>query len=216
MPGKRNGPGMQAPLSHLHRFVAGATRRPLLLLHGTGGDENELLALGAAVAPGIALLSPRGQVREGELNRFFRRFAENVFDIDDLKARTHALADFIAEAQTAYGLDTPLAVGFSNGANTASSLLMLRPESLAGAILLRAIHSFTPETLPDLTRKPVLFVSGGFDSVMPVELAKPLAGLLQSAGAPLTHRILRAGHPLVQQDADLAARWWAEVGSLAA
>jgi phospholipase/carboxylesterase len=201
----------QAALSHIHRFVPGAAERPLLLLHGTGGDENDLLDLGAAVAPGVALLSPRGQVREGSMNRFFRRFAEGLFDIEDIKARTHALADFIAEARTAYGLGVPVAMGFSNGANIASALLMLRPESLAGAILLRAMHTFDPDVLPDLSKKPVLFLSGGFDSMMSPEQAKPLAAILEKAGAALTHRTLRAGHSLTQEDVSIAAQWWAQL-----
>src|SRR5436190_244520 len=102
-------------LSYIHRFVDGDHARPLLLLHGTGGDESDLLPLGQAIAPGVALLSPRGQVREGGANRFFRRLAEGVFDIPDLKARTLALADFIAEARETYGLAAPIALGFSNG-----------------------------------------------------------------------------------------------------
>lgn len=199
-----------AGLSHIHRFVAGSMRAPLLLLHGTGGDEDELLPLGAAAAPGAALLSPRGQVREGTLNRFFRRFSETVFDIDDLKRRTHALADFVAQARQTYGLPPPVALGFSNGANTAAAMLMLRPESLAGAILLRTVPTFEPEVLPDLAARPVLIVSGGFDALMPVEEARSVATLLGKAGAPVTHRVLRAGHPLTPEDEALAGAWLTE------
>jgi len=199
----------ETALSHIHRFVPGAASRPLLLLHGTGGDENDLLDLGAALAPGVALISPRGQVREGSMNRFFRRFAEGVFDIDDLKLRTHALADFLVEARKAYGLGAPIALGFSNGANIASSLLLLRPESLAGAALLRATYTFEPEALPDLRAKPALILSGGFDAMMPLEEAKKLAGVLEKAGAPVTHRVLRAGHGLTQEDLAITAQWLA-------
>lgn len=196
-------------LSHIHRFVPGAAGRPLLLLHGTGGDENDLLDLGAGLAPGVALLSPRGQVREGSMNRFFRRFAEGIFDIEDLKLRTHALADFIDEARKAYGLGAPVALGFSNGANIAASLMLLRPESLAGAALLRATFTLEPEPLPDLHDKPALIVSGGFDSMMPLDDAKKLASVLEKAGAPVTHRVLRAGHGLTQEDLAITAQWLA-------
>ena len=196
-------------LSHIHRFVPGAGSRPLLLLHGTGGDENDLIDLGAALAPGIALISPRGQVREGSMNRFFRRFAEGVFDIEDLKLRAHALADFLVEARKAYGLGTPVALGFSNGANIASALLLLRPESLAGAALLRATYTFEPQELPDLSAKPALILSGGFDSMMPLDEAKKLAGVLEKAQAPVTHRVLRAGHGLTQEDLAITAQWLA-------
>ena len=201
----------QTTLSHIHRFVPGATERPLLLLHGTGGDENDLLDLGATIAPGVALLSPRGQVREGSMNRFFRRFAEGQFDIPDLKARTQALADFIVEARKAYGLGAPVALGFSNGANIAASLLMLRPESLAGAILLRAMHTFDPDVVPDLGGKPVLFLSGALDSMTSPEQAKHLAAILEKGGTRLTHRTLRAGHGLTQEDVAIAAQWWKEL-----
>src|SRR6478672_3594902 len=115
-------------LSYRHRFVEGNRERPLLLLHGTGGDESDLLPLGERLAPGAALLSPRGTVSEGGANRFFRRFAEGVFDVDDLKARTEALADFVVEARDSYGLAAPIALGFSNGANIAAALLLQRPE----------------------------------------------------------------------------------------
>ena len=108
-------------LSHRHRFVpaTAAGKPPILLLHGTGGDENDLLPLGQTIAPGAALLSPRGKVLEGGMPRFFRRLAEGVFDEHDVRRRANELADFVLEARDAYGLDAPIAVGFSNGANIA-------------------------------------------------------------------------------------------------
>lgn len=126
-------------LSHRHLFVPATDpgRPPLLLLHGTGGDESDLVPLGRAVAPGAALLSPRGAVLEQGRPRFFRRLAEGVFDEADVERRAHDLADFIDEAQARYGLAAPVALGFSNGANIAAALLWLRPEVLAGAVLLR-------------------------------------------------------------------------------
>src|SRR5205814_6805513 len=125
-----------------HRFVPGAdpARPPLLLLHGTGGNESDLLPLGEMIAPGAALLSPRGQVLEHGMPRFFRRFAEGVFDVEDLKARTNELAQFIDSAAEHYGLSKRhlVAVGYSNGANIAASLILLHPHYLAAGVLFRA------------------------------------------------------------------------------
>ena len=155
-------------LGFIHRFIPATQpgKPPLLLLHGTGGNENDLLPLGAQLSPGAALLSPRGKVLENGMPRFFRRLAEGVFDLADLKVRTAELTDFIAAARKAYGLDAPVAVGFSNGANIAASLLLTRPQALRGAVLLRAMLPFEPEPLPDLAGKPVLLLSGDRKSVV--------------------------------------------------
>src|SRR5215203_5831700 len=142
-------------LSHLHQFMPAATvgRPPILLLHGTGGDENDLLPLGQTIAPGAALLSPRGRVLEGGAPRFFRRLAEGVFDEQDVRRRANELADYVQDARDAYRLDAPIAVGFSNGANIAAAVLQLRPEVLAGAILLRAMVPLKEVPEPDLDGK---------------------------------------------------------------
>src|SRR6516162_6371795 len=128
-------------LSHPHRYVPATApdKSPILLLHGTGGDENDLLPLGRLVAPGAALLSPRGKVLEGGMPRFFRRLTEGVFDEEDVRRRALELSDFVAEARAAYGIAAPFALGYSNGANIAAAVLPLRPDVLAGAILLRAM-----------------------------------------------------------------------------
>jgi phospholipase/carboxylesterase len=199
-------------LSYRHRFVEGNHERPLLLLHGTGGDESDLLPLGERLAPGAALLSPRGNVSENGANRFFRRFAEGVFDLEDLKARTQELAKFVTEARSAYGLGTPMALGYSNGANIAAALLLARPEVLRGAVLLRAMVPFEPDTLPDLSGKPVLILSGAMDPIIPTTNAKRLAGLLQESGAAVTHRILPTGHGLSQADLAETAQWLQRLG----
>lgn len=195
-------------LSHIHRFEPGAGTNGLLLLHGTGGDEHDLIDLGHAIAPGAPLLSPRGQVKEGAANRFFRRLAEGVFDIADLKARTQALADFVADAGKAYGTAPPVALGFSNGANIGASLLLLRPEVISGAILLRATLPFEPENMPDLTGKPVLILSGQADPMTSAAKVDRLAKLLKDAGADVQHEFLPAGHGLIQRDLSLAQNWW--------
>jgi phospholipase/carboxylesterase len=196
-------------LSFIHRFEPASEpgRPPLLLLHGTGGNEDDLLPLGPMLSPGSALLSPRGKVLEGGMPRFFRRLAEGVFDEDDVRRRAQELADFIAEAREAYGLAAPVAVGFSNGANIAAALLQLRPEALAGAALLRAMVPLQDPPVADLTAKPVLIVSGTRDPVVPIESAKRLASLLSAAGAAVQHRALPTGHGLSQDDVALTKAW---------
>jgi phospholipase/carboxylesterase len=196
-------------LSHLHRFVPASEpgRPPVLLLHGTGGNEDDLLPLGRMIAPGSALLSPRGKVLEGGMPRFFRRLAEGVFDEADLRRRAADLADFIAEARAAYGLAAPVAVGFSNGANMAAAVLMLRPETLAGAALLRAMPPLTELPAADLAGKPVLILSGTDDPIVPAAGAVRLAGTLRDAGAAVDHRTLPAGHGLSQADVTITKAW---------
>ncbi len=196
-------------LSFTHRFEPASRTGavPLLLLHGTGGDENDLLPFGRAVAPGSALLSPRGQVLEGAMPQFFRRLAEGVFDEEDLRRRTHELADFIAEARVAYGIEAPVAVGFSNGANIAAAMLMLRPEVLAGAVLLRAMAPFADPPVSDLAGKPVLLLSGEADPIIPADNAARLAAALTAAGADLRQQVLPVGHGLSQADVALTKAW---------
>lgn len=201
--------------SFIHRFEPGTEpgAPPLLLLHGTGGDEADLLPLGRAVAPGSALLSPRGKVLEGGMPRFFRRLREGVFDEEDVRARAHELADFIAEARAAYGLPVPVALGFSNGANIAAAMLQLRPEALAGAILLRAMVPLADPPAAQLRGKPVLLLSGQLDPIVPADNAARLAALLREAGAVVRHRVLPSGHGLSQADVTAAGTWLRELTS---
>lgn len=196
-------------LGFIHRFIPAerSGRPPLLLLHGTGGDENDLVPLGRQLSPGAALLSPRGKVMENGMPRFFRRLAEGVFDLADLKGRTLELAEFIAAARKAYDLAAPIAVGFSNGANIAASLLLTRADALSGALLMRAMLPFEPQTLPDLAGKPVLLLSGSADPIIPAASRGRLVAVLQGAGADLTYKALPAGHNLTQDDLTLAAHW---------
>jgi phospholipase/carboxylesterase len=196
-------------LSFIHRFepATEAGRPPLLLLHGTGGDEEDLLPLGRMIAPGSALLSPRGKILEGGMPRFFRRLAEGVFDEADVRHRANELADFIAEAREAYGLAAPVAVGFSNGANIAAAVLTLRPEALAGAVLLRAMVPLSDTRADDLRGKGVLLLSGAADPIIPAENAGRLAAILKDAGATVEHKVLPVGHGLSQADVTLAKAW---------
>jgi len=192
----------------IHRFEPGPdTARPLLLLHGTGGDETDLLPLGRTVAPEAALLAPRGAVSENGMPRFFRRLAEGVFDEADLRRRTGDLAAFVAASRTRYGLGAPVALGFSNGANIAASLLLLRPETLAGAVLIRPMVPLAEPPAADLAGRPVLILSGAMDPIVPAENARRLAQQLTAAGARVEHRILPTGHGLSQADIGLALNW---------
>lgn len=193
-------------LSFVHRFEPATEKSvpPLLLLHGTGGDENDLIDLGRIVAPGAALLSPRGKVLEGGMPRFFRRLAEGVFDEDDVRRRANELADFVSEAREEYGLVAPIALGFSNGANIAAAALLQRPDALAGAVLLRAMVPLSEPPAADLSGKPVLILSGSMDPIVPAANAAHLARQLQHAGADVEHRTLPASHGLSQADVTLA------------
>jgi phospholipase/carboxylesterase len=200
-------------LSYLHRFEAGSdpTKPPILLLHGTGGDENDLLPLGRAIAPGSALLSPRGKEVERGMARFFRRMSEGVFDEDDIRRRAGELAGFIAEARASYRLTAPIAIGYSNGANIAAALLLLHPDALAGAALMRAIAPFRHAPKVDLAGKPVLLLSGEGDPMAPAESAGRLAATLVGAGATVRRELLPTGHQLSEADAALARDWLARL-----
>jgi predicted esterase len=200
----------------IHQFLPSAdpaASPTLLLLHGTGGDENDLLGLGRALDGGASLLSPRGKVLEGGMPRFFRRLAEGVFDLDDLTQRTHELADFVADAAARYGFDRQrvVAVGFSNGANIAASLLLLRPETLAAAALFRPMVPLVPATLPDLSRVPVFIGAGRQDPIVPPAETERLAALLRQANAPVTLHWEANGHGLMQGDLVAAQEWITDV-----
>jgi phospholipase/carboxylesterase len=200
---------MSSDLSFIHRFEPGDRLEapPLLLLHGTGGDENDLLPLGKAIAPGSALLSPRGKVLEHGMPRFFRRLAEGVFDEEDVRRRANELADFIAEARKRYGLAAPIALGYSNGANIAAAMMLLRPEAVAGALLLRAMVPLRAAPRADLREKAVLIVSGQLDPIIPADNSASLAAMLKSAGADVQQSVLPIGHGLSQADVTVGRAW---------
>jgi predicted esterase/catechol 2,3-dioxygenase-like lactoylglutathione lyase family enzyme len=197
----------------IYRFVrpsAYATSFGLVLLHGTGGNENDLVPVGEAVAPGAALLSPRGRVREHGAPRFFRRLAEGVFDGEDLRARAHELADFIARAAQRHGLDRArlYALGFSNGANIAAATLLLRPETFAGAVLLRPMMlPIAADESPGLAGRPVLILAGQTDVIVPEQQPSTLAALLHDAGAQVELEWVQAGHPVTSGELSRIAAW---------
>ncbi len=198
-------------LGFAHRFVPAEGDDPntLLLLHGTGGNEDDLLPLGRLLRGNAALLSPRGKVLEHGMPRFFRRLAEGVFDEEDLIKRTHELADFVEAAADEYGLDRnrTWAVGFSNGANIAASLLLLHPGLLAGGVLLRAMVPLEPEPTPDLSGTPVYLAAGRSDPIVPPKNTERLAGLLREARADVTLDWQPGGHGIGRPEVDAAGQW---------
>jgi len=197
----------------IHEFVPGTSNRTLLLLHGTGGNERDLIPLGRELDPNAALLSPRGKVLENGMPRFFRRLAEGVFDLEDLKYRTNELADFVTAAAQHYGFATDqfVAVGYSNGANIAASLLLLRPEILRAAILFRAMVPLVPDKLAELSSVHVWIGAGNQDPIIPPSEVQRLVELLRRAGADVTIRFFNAGHGLTNDDVVTARDWLAKL-----
>jgi predicted esterase len=203
---------MERPtLQFTHQFIpARAADAPtLLLLHGTGGDEYNLLDLGRELYPQAALLSPRGQVLENGMPRFFRRLAEGVFDLDDLRRRTADLAQFVGAAAEAYQFDPKrvIAVGYSNGANIAASLMLLYPRVLAGAVLFHAMVPLVPDELPDLSGVPVFMGAGQFDPLIPPAQTERLGLMLQQAGADVALHWEAGGHALSMAEVQAATAW---------
>ena len=200
-------------LGFTHRFIPGEDGNAvtLLLLHGTGANEDDLVPLGQQLAPGAAILSPRGKVSEGGAPRFFRRLAEGVFDMEDLAFRTDELAEFIESAAKHYNFDTNklAAVGYSNGANIAGSLMLSKPGLLSAAVLLRAMVPFEPETVPDLSGTPVFIASATADQMIPADHAEKLGGILAEAGAEVDQRWAQAGHGLTMPELEQARKWLA-------
>src|ERR687885_2278790 len=213
-------------LGFIHRFMSlknlpdsekakqrerhGKTFTTFLLLHGTGGNEEDLIPLAYELDKRAAILSPRGKVLEnGIAPRFFRRLAEGVFDLEDLKFRTNELADFVIDASKAYGFDLQhtIAVGYSNGANIAASMLLLRPEILSSAILFRAMVPLVPQTLPDLSNKHIFMSSGLHDPIVSRQETDRLFGLFKKAGAEISLSWQESGHELTMDEIRKARQW---------
>ena len=200
---------MRSPPDFIHEFVPGNSERTLLLLHGTGGNERDLIPLGRELDPNASLLSPRGKVLENGMPRFFRRLAEGVFDLEDLKNRTNELADFVAASAQHYGFaaDEVVAVGYSNGANIAASMLLLRPKTLFAAVLFRAMVPLIPNTPPNLSSVRVWIGAGTDDPIIPTSETQRLVELLRGMGADVTIRFFNAGHGLTNSELETAGRW---------
>jgi phospholipase/carboxylesterase len=195
--------------TYLHRFVppSAPARPPMLLLHRTGGDESDLIEAARRIAPGSALLAIRGNVLEDGKPRFFRRVARGQFDLEDLKRRTDELAEFIAWARGAYELATPIAFGFSNGANIACSLVLRHPRSLGAAVLMRPYFAYDPRPVGHLDGIPVLVIAGRVDTTVVSERANELPQLLSEAGARVTLKWAEAGHDFSIDDEEITSDW---------
>jgi predicted esterase len=204
-------------LGFIHKFIPAKPGEShpvtLLMLHGTGGDESDLLPLGNELWPGAALLGVRGKVLENGMPRFFRRIREGVFDVEDLKFRTEELAQFVNVASERYDFRTEklIAVGYSNGANIAASLILLHPHYLAAAVLFRAMVPYTPEIIRDFRNLPVLLSAGERDPIVPRSQPEELAGILESGGADVTLFWHRGGHELGNDDIEAARTWLSEI-----
>ncbi|MGI0091531.1 MAG: alpha/beta hydrolase [Nitrososphaerales archaeon] len=203
-----------ADLGFIHKFILGGQKDDgftLLLLHGTGGDEKDLLSIAQMISKSASsIISPRGKVLENGMPRFFRRFAEGVFDLADLKFRTNELADFVIKASDKYKFDPHrvVALGYSNGANIAASMLLLRPESLSHAILFRAMIPLVPDKLPDLSDKKVFISAGRYDTVILATKVKELVALLERANAKVTLNWEESTHSLTTGDIEKARTFW--------
>jgi predicted esterase len=195
--------------AHIYQPAREPGRPTLLLLHGTGGDEHDLLPLVPMLLPHAGVLSPRGKVLERGMPRFFRRFAPGVFDLDDLKARTEELATFVAASADRYGFDgrNVIAVGFSNGGNIAANLLLSKPAALRAAVLFRALAPIEPLVLPDLTLARVYIGGGRHDETTEPTKTERLAALLRQAGADVTLQWDAGGHALTRDAVDKASAW---------
>jgi phospholipase/carboxylesterase len=205
---------MTEDLGFIHRFLPAtdtATGEALIVLHGTGGTEDDLVGIGQAIAPGAAILSPRGNVLEAGAPRFFKRLAEGVFDPREVRSRGEELARFIRAAVSIYDLDPAhvFALGYSNGANIASTVMFIDPELLQGAILFRPMVVLELEDQPDLTGSRVLISAGRMDPIVPAKSAERLAELLQQSHAEVTLKWQLAGHNLVPSEVREAAEWFA-------
>jgi phospholipase/carboxylesterase len=198
----------------IHRFIPASsktkqTNLTLLLLHGTGGTEDDLIPLGKDLASYASLLTVRGKVLENGMPRFFRRLEEGVFDLEDLKIRTDELAEFILKSSSVYEFDLKkiIAVGYSNGANIAASLLLRRQEVLAGAILFRAMVPFIPDVLPDLSKKSIILLEGMYDPIVSKQEAESLLKIFTKARSNVTMKWQDSGHNLTQKDIESAKKW---------
>ncbi len=193
----------------VHRFVKGSSPTTLLLLHGTGGDENGLISLGRQLASGANLLSPRGKVLEQGMPRFFRRIRPGVFDLEDLRLRTTELAGFVRSAALEYKFDPArvIAVGYSNGANIAASALYREPNLLSGAILFRPMNPWPGETPPPLNGIPILIAAGRHDTMSSTKDVEDLSASLTRAQAKVSLHWHPGGHELGEDDLSAALTW---------
>ena len=196
-----------------HKYLpsnSGDDSLTLLLLHGTGGNEDDLISFGQRLAPTANILSPRGNVLENGMPRFFRRISDGVLDFKDLKIRTAELVEFLEKASMAYKFDRRkvIAFGYSNGANMAESLLWNYPRLLAGAILIRPMMAIKSQAVPDLSNVPVFISGGRYDMINPPGDIERVAEILGAAGASIKLAIQDAGHEMTREELSQIAEWW--------
>jgi phospholipase/carboxylesterase len=198
-------------LGFIHNFIPAQNSdgKVLLLLHGTGGNEDDLLTIAQMIDERATILAPRGKVLESGMPRFFKRFAEGVFDLEDLKFRTNELANFIGNASEKYAFDlrSVVTIGYSNGANIGATLLLLRHESMKNVILFRAMISLVPDKLPDLSGRKVFISGGRFDPFIPQDKTIELKQTLEKAGAEVKMNWEESAHGLVQEEITKAKTW---------
>ncbi|RLQ90432.1 alpha/beta hydrolase [Planomicrobium sp. Y74] len=198
-----------------HIFKAGKDlEKPvLLLLHGTGGTENDLLPLAAHIDPEASILSVRGNVSENGMPRFFKRLSEGVFDMEDLKLRTEELYQFIVDSAEQYGFDRSnvVAVGYSNGANIAANLLFTYDDALKAAILHHPMVPNRETELPALDGTPVFIAAGTNDPICPAQESKDLEKLLADAGARVELHWENQGHQLTMPEVEAAKVWYSKI-----
>ena len=211
---ERHLPPLNTGVSFRHLYVApeeAGTGKTVVALHGTGGDERDLLFLARRVCGRRAgVLSPRGRVVENGMNRFFHRHAEGVFDAADVRRRAMELADFLGASSRRYRFDPTglAALGYSNGANIAAAVLLLRPDVFSEAILFRPMMPLEADTPPDLSGRRILVLRGRFDNVIPAESTDRLVQTLTRAGAQVTEMTIEADHGLTEADIAAAENWW--------
>jgi len=194
-----------------YRFIPGPGDRTLLLLHGTGGNENDMIPLGRSIDRDASLLSPRGKVLENGAPRFFRRLAEGVFDEKDVVERAHELANFVSAAEKKHGFaqNTLVAIGYSNGANIASAMMLLGLLKFRGAILFRPMVPLSHPPDASLENCAVLICSGRFDPIATPDQVNALAELLRERKAEVEVQMRESGHELADADVEAARRWLA-------
>ncbi|MFX3636523.1 MAG: alpha/beta hydrolase [Candidatus Pristimantibacillus sp.] len=197
-------------MKHIYKQGTDSSQPVLVLLHGTGGNEHDLLPLAEIISPTSSVLSVRGNVLENGMPRFFRRLAEGIFDIEDLKFRTQELNEFLDQAAVEYGFDRNnlVAVGYSNGANIAGSLLFHYQNSLRGAILHHPMVPIRGTELPDMSQLPVFIGAGKNDPICPPRETEDLEVLLSGAGASVTVHWEQFGHQLTATEVNAAAAWY--------
>jgi predicted esterase len=205
---------MTHDIGFTHRFVPAEDKtsaETLVVLHGTGGDENDLIGVGQAVAPGAAILSPRGNVLENGAPRFFKRLAEGVFDREEVRSRAEELSRFIRAAISKYGFNPErvFALGYSNGANVASTVMFIEPGLFRGAIMFRPMVVFEPDEHPDLSGAGIFISAGRLDPIVPTKSVERLAELFEASRAEVTLKWQQAGHNLLPSEARDAADWLA-------